>query len=118
MPTGRSVEGAESQCWHKNVKPTSPPFKTNHRRHQISFGFKFDQALAGVVWPPGLESVIFGFRFSKPLDNVRWPTALRQLSLGESFNLPLHDVRYVTCSMLGKSGGRRPSLRYSSSTYT
>lgn len=68
---------------------------TSYCRWQVSFGFEFDHALAGVEWPPGLESVVFGFRFNKPLDDAHWPAALSQLSLGESFNLPLQNVRCV-----------------------
>lgn len=80
--------------WPDDYSPSGTQ-PTTYCRRQVSFGFEFDHALAGVEWPPGLESVVFGFRFNKPLDDAHWPAAISQLSLGESFNLPLQNVRCV-----------------------
>lgn len=52
----------------------------------------FNQSLAGVVWPPGLEELNLGGRFNQPMEGTIFPETLRELSFCRSFICPLQSV--------------------------
>lgn len=52
----------------------------------------FDQGLAGVIWPPGLEELNLGGRFNQPMESTAFPATLRELSFGWDFAYSLQGV--------------------------
>ena len=60
----------------------------------LQFGKWFDQSLAGVSLPCGLQELRFGTKFNEPLDNVDLPGTLQTLELGSGFQ---QSLRMLSC---------------------
>ena len=58
----------------------------------LEFGKWFDQSLASVSLPRGLQELRFGMAFNQPLDDVDWPANLQTLQLGSDFQQSLTTV--------------------------
>ncbi|CAM9473251.1 unnamed protein product, partial [Laminaria digitata] len=52
----------------------------------------FDQGVAGVTWPPGVEKLTLGDRFNHPMEGTAFPETLRELSFGRAFTHSLQGV--------------------------
>ena len=58
----------------------------------LQFGKWFDQSLAVVSLPCGLQELRFGTKFNEPLDDVDLPGTLQTLELGSGFQQSLRNV--------------------------
>ena len=52
----------------------------------LTFGFKFNQSIQGVLVSSGLQSLIFGDYFDRTLEGVSVPSCLRSLKFGNDFD--------------------------------
>ena len=59
---------------------------------RLSFGYGFDQPIAGIVWPASLQRLSFGYGFKQPIAGVVWPASLQRLSFGYGFDQPIAGV--------------------------
>ena len=58
----------------------------------LTFGHDFNQNLAGVTLPSGLQTLAFGHNFNQSLTDVPWPSGLQTLTFGHDFNQNLAGV--------------------------
>ena len=58
----------------------------------VNLDFDFDQSLANVTLPTGLENLSFGYYFNQSLENVTLPVGLKSLTFGFRFNQSLENV--------------------------
>lgn len=58
----------------------------------ILTSYNFNESLAGVMWPPGLEELELGDGFNQPPEGITFPETLRKLSFGEAFSCSLQGV--------------------------
>jgi len=56
---------------------------------------RFNQPIAGVVWPVSLRQLSLEGNFNPPIVGVVWPASLQQLSFGGPFNQPIFGVVWV-----------------------
>jgi len=84
-----------------------PMLKRLTRR--LSFGYRFNQPIVGVMWPASLQQLSFGelcdrrplYRdlgmevcFNQPVIGVVWPASLQKLSFGDYFRQPIIGIAW------------------------
>lgn len=58
---------------------------------EITFGYRFNRPVDGVVWRVDLRWIIFGDVFNRSISGVTWPPKLEVLKFGFRFNQMITD---------------------------